>query len=92
MSEASNGPLSRLQIAPEKKIRHRGGPKIMLGGVIIFLLAATITFIAMRKREQQPVPEKKGTAGALAAAGAATAANTTVGSDPTSPVKPGKPC
>lgn len=72
MSEATNEALSRLRIAPEKKGRHRGGPKMMVVIVAAFLLGTVAVFVATRKGDRDVVPEKR-KPGATVVAGAPAA-------------------
>lgn len=72
MSEVTNETLSRLQIAPEKKGRRRGGPKVMLAIVALLLVGAVVMFLATRKSDREPIPTKRSAGAAASAAGAGT--------------------
>ena len=87
MSEASNEPLSRLHIGAEKKIRRRGGPKILLGIVALVFLVAVVIFLAVHKGSREVGSPKQSAATATAAGAAATG----VASTPATPVKDGEP-
>ena len=91
MSEATNEPLSRLHIGAEKKIRRRGGPKILLVIVGLCFLAAVAVFLAMRKGDRDSVVQKTSSGTTVAAAGATTAATTGMASTPAAPAKAGEP-
>jgi RND family efflux transporter MFP subunit len=91
MSEVTNEPLSRLHIGAEKKIRRRGGPKILLVIVGLCFLAAVAVFLAMRKGDRDSVVQKTSSGATVAAAGATTAATTGMASTPAAPAKAGEP-
>jgi HlyD family secretion protein len=93
MSEVTNEPLSRLHITAEKKSRRRSGSRLMLVIVGLFLLVAALVFMATRRGDREPIPEKRapGTLGASAGAAAVAAGTTAIASTPVVPPKSGEP-
>ncbi len=79
MNESAQPSLARLEIAPQKKLRRKGGPTIILVAVTIAVLAAVAVFVVARKSGQKTVP-------AQVASAASASATPTV---PVSPPKPG---
>ena len=72
MTETTNDQLARLHIAAEKKIGRRSGPKMLMAGVVLFLLAGLVVLLVARERKRGPVTVKAATA-ASAMSGVGTA-------------------
>jgi RND family efflux transporter MFP subunit len=87
MSEVTNETLSKLHIAPEKKGRRRGGPKVMLAIVALFVMGTMVVFLATRQGDHEPIPKKRSADSAVSAG----AAEAVVGSGPVVKPKTGEP-
>jgi HlyD family secretion protein len=85
VGKTTNDPLARLHIAAEKKAGRRAGPKVLIAGVAVFLLAGLIIFALARNR-----PQVRGKEAGGVAAAASVAAGTAGASVPATPVKPGE--
>ena len=90
MNEATNETLSRLHIAPEKKGRHSGGPKVMLAIVVVLLVGVAVIFMSTRKRDRKPVATKRSAVSAASVGGAESVAATVESGSAVKP-KPGEP-
>src|SRR5579859_914448 len=86
MSEVTNESLSRLQIAPEKKGRRRGGPKATVAIVALILVGLVVIFLSTRKDDRNASPKTTAISATTAAVGSMAG-----GTEYASAARPGEP-